>query len=157
MALAFGAALGSSGGGGSASTTLTVTTGATVPAGGRIFIVVGWYHATATAAASGGGLTWVSDGVRINTTTANYHTAVLSADAPSGLASGTVLTVTFSVASDNLAISCFYATGVTSGASGYLDGTAVGGNGTTTAHTTASLATSNADDILVGGAWIDTI
>jgi hypothetical protein len=155
VAIAFGASLGTASDGGVTGTTQTVTTTATVPSGGRVVIVTGWFSVGTTASASGGSLTWVNDGVFVNTTTASYHSAILSADCPSGLASSTVLTVTFSATSDNKTVSCFYITGAVSGASGYLDGAAVGGSGTITGWATASLTTTNANDILIAGGYID--
>lgn len=155
MAIAFGASLGTAVGGGSSATTLAVTTTGTASAGSRVYIVTGWYTTGVTASASGGGLTWVNDGTFTNTTDANYRAAVLSADAPSGLAASTSLTVTYSSAAFARALSCFYFTGVATGASGYLDGAVVGASGTAAGWATASLTTANADDVLVGASWID--
>lgn len=158
MAIAFGAALGTAVGGGSGATSLTVTTSATVPAGSRIIILTGFYNTGVTASASGGSLTWVNDGVTVGTADTGYHTALLSADAPSGLASGTVLTVTYSGSAFARSISCFYLTGVATGASGYMDGATVGGSATAaTTWATASLSTTNATDALVAGGWQDLV
>jgi hypothetical protein len=155
MAVAFGAVLGTSEV--DAGSSLTVTTSALVPAGGRVVIVTGGFATGTTATGSGGALTWATDGHVVNGSDARYHSSILSADCPAGLAASTVLTVTFSGATNNKTISCFYITGAVSGASGYLDGAAVGGNGTVTAWATASLATANADDILISGGYIDAV
>lgn len=80
------------------STTAAFTTGATVAAGGFIVVTVTGFINTVPktlASISGGGLTWAIDIQGASTTSADAMCAVCSAQAPSGLASGTTITATF--------------------------------------------------------------
>jgi hypothetical protein len=100
---------------------------------------------------SGGGLTWSVD---VQARDASYnHGAIASADAPAGLASGTQLTATFSgsVGHGLMAASSF--TGVASVSP--LDVSASSTQGGVAAWS-ASVATTNASDLVLGWSGIDT-
>lgn len=145
MAIAFDANLGSDVDG----TTLTTT--AAAAALSRVFLMVWHQHATATiSGASGGGLTWVVDRPSYNGGT-SHHITLLSADAPSGLASSTVITPTVSggPADFGPAICACSFTGLKGGASGYIDVSITDkvAFGVTT-WTTNNYVTTNANDLL---------
>jgi hypothetical protein len=74
-----------------ASATQTLTTTAAAVAGAKILLAAGAAGVAASSCA-GGGLTWTLQG---SSTSGGYTTSIFSADAPAGLASGTVLTVTY--------------------------------------------------------------
>jgi hypothetical protein len=98
MAIAFDASLGGTAFTTGTSTTAAHTTTAAAAAGSRIIVCVGDFSPTVTVSSvSGGGLTWVKD-AQDSTTTSGHSArgAVFSADAPSGLASGTTITATYS-------------------------------------------------------------
>jgi hypothetical protein len=96
MAIAFDQDLGSNNSGGGSSNTVTLTTSATASAGTRIVVWASAYAITNTVdSCSGGGLTWVRD-LNVSPGSNNPQGAFFSADAPAGLPSGTVLTVTYS-------------------------------------------------------------
>lgn len=92
------------------ATTIALTTSAAVTAGAEVFVAVSWTHATATCSLSGGGLTWTQRVAHV-TATGSARIAIFTAPAPSGLASSTVLTATFSVTSPNRFIGCCASTG----------------------------------------------
>jgi hypothetical protein len=78
----------------SAQTSITLTTTATVPAGDTIIVGTGAFNSpNRTMAITGGGLTWTNDKSAAN---GGDFAAIHSGPAPAGLASGTVLTCTFS-------------------------------------------------------------
>lgn len=74
----------------------TITTTGAVASGGRVFVETGFFGVATgtTITVSGGGLTWTTHTKII--TGGAWGEAFASAPAPAGLASGTVLTVTFS-------------------------------------------------------------
>jgi hypothetical protein len=152
MALAFGATLGT--GGSVEGTSTTLTTGSAVPAGGLIVTGCGFYKndSISSATVSGGGLTWQADKFVSPFTDTAYVVALNSAAAPSGLASGTTLTV--SLVGDAFAplFAAVYFTGAAT--SSWLD-LAGAGSGATSASWTTSVTTTNADDVVVGFVWTD--
>ena len=75
--------------------TLPVTTSGTIASGSKIILSVGWRTATTLSSVAGGSLTWTIDRQIVNAA-ATQHAALVTADAPSGLASGTTITLTFS-------------------------------------------------------------
>jgi hypothetical protein len=81
----------------SGGTTLAITTTQTVSAGSLIVLAVGWYTTSGITitGVSGGGLTWTVDK---QGGPFNVKSGIVSAPAPSGLASSTSITVTFSAA-----------------------------------------------------------
>jgi hypothetical protein len=76
----------------------------------------------------------------------NRHVAIYSAQAPSGLAGSTNIQVTPSGTVNNKGMALAYTTGIAT--SSPVDGTASGGTGTTTAWSTGSISTANADDLI---------
>jgi hypothetical protein len=152
MALAFDADLGS------ITNNASLTTGAAAAAGSRVFVFVWWYDATATLTSGswGGGLSWVADHQFHGTIAGDQNIGIGSADAPSGLASSTAITPTFSAAVDfgpGIAAASF--TGVETGASGYVDVTSTGKEDFEETWTTNNLVTTNADDLLLGLSVVD--
>lgn len=145
MAIAFNANLGT------VTNAASLTTSAAAAAGSRVFVFVWWFDPTATCTgAGGGGLTWVVDKQGLGTLAGDQNNAIVSADAPSGLASSTVITPTFSAAVDfgpGIAAASF--TGIATGASGYVDVTSTFKEDFEEVWTTNNLVTTNADDLLI--------
>jgi hypothetical protein len=80
-----------------ASGTIAFTTTSAVAVGGFISVQVGWFDTAATlSSVSGGGLTWTIDKQGRPANPSSDNTALVSAQAPAGLASGTTITATFS-------------------------------------------------------------
>lgn len=75
--------------------TLPVTTSGAIAAGSRIILCVGWRTATTLSSCSGGSLTWTIDR-QLQDASLARNGAFVSAYAAAGLASGTVITLTFS-------------------------------------------------------------
>lgn len=146
MALAFDADLGS------AASAASLTTSAAAASGSRVIVFLWWFDATAnlTGGSWGGGLTWVADHQFRGSGGGDQCCGIASADAPSGLASSTSITPTFSAAVDfGPAIAAVSFTGVETGASGYIDVTSTGKDDFEETWTTNNLVTTNADDLLV--------
>lgn len=151
-AIAFDKTLGQLGQNASSST-LKLTTSAAAVSNARVFVFVDWYGASGTLSSlSGGGLTWTID-VQAKDST-DYHTAIASASAPTGLPASTVLTATFSANVINGLIAAGSFTGIASTsprdatASNLQDGVAAW---------TGSVQTTNANDLVVGWSGVDTI
>lgn len=131
------------------ATTIALTTTQNVASNGFIVLPVGWGDATKTlSSVSGGSLTWTIDKQGNAGNGSNGCSAIVSAQAPSGLASGTVITATYSGATVGRAIGGTSFTGVATStpldtSSGPTDFAA------TTAWTTAS-TTIAAGSVLVG-------
>jgi hypothetical protein len=111
------------------ASTIAVTTTSVVAASRRITIFAGWFGtATISSVADDGpGLTWVVDAQAAPST--DRHAAWISADAPSGLASGTTITITLSAGNTDRAAQVSSWSGMETGATGY---TGVTGSQTTT-------------------------
>jgi hypothetical protein len=133
------------------STTIAVNTTLTVAAGGFIVASVGWWHASATlSSVAGGSLSW-SIAVQGKNSIANPASALVWAQAPSGLASGTTITATFSASVNGRQIGISSFTGVDT--SSPVDTTVAVQSSSTTAWTaTASIA---AGSVLVATAHLD--
>jgi hypothetical protein len=132
-------------------TTMTLTTAAAAVAHARVVLFVGWNDASRTLlSVSGGGLTWTVDGQVKDAN--NDHLGIASADAPAGLATGIVLTATFSASVTHGLISAASFTGIAAAA-------AVDAVASTTqagvAAWSASVTTLNASDLVVGVSTID--
>jgi lysophospholipase L1-like esterase len=135
-----------------ASTTMKLTTSAAAASQSRVFAFITWNNATRTLSSlSGGGLSWSVD-VQARDASGN-HGAIASAYAPSGLASGVVITATFSgsVGHGVMAASSF--TGIAQ--TGSLDATGTSTQGGV-ASWTANVGTTNASDLVLGWSSIDT-
>jgi hypothetical protein len=133
--------------------TATLTTSSAAAAGSRVFVFIWWNEldGICTGMSAGGGLTWVVDHqyqVAFDTATC---LAVLSADAPSGLASSTNLTPSFNTAPDfGPGIAAHSWTGVQTGASGYVDANTAGLQDFNETWATSSLTTTTANTLLFG-------
>jgi hypothetical protein len=80
--------------------TMKLTTTAAAAANTRVFAFVVWSGASQTlTSVSGGGLTWTVDSQFKDP--ANYHVAIASANAPSGLATKTAIQATFSASTSH--------------------------------------------------------
>ena len=140
--------------GGTWSSGRNLTTTAAVPAGAKIIFVAMWASPTANNVAptmSGGGLSWQADlaGEELLAPhRAECH--IFSADAPSGLASGSTLTITATGSSSwGVHYHAFYVEGLET--SSYLDGTSFDATSVSAGTwTSPTIATANADDLLVG-------
>lgn len=126
-----------------------LTTTASVPAGGKIWVWVGWAAATTlntVADNSGSPLSWT---IAATVANGNAKQALVWADAPAGLASGTVITATFSAASGSRYMQGAYSTAVKAGAAAAV---AAPGTGGTTNWASGAL-TVPAGSILIGGCY----
>jgi hypothetical protein len=95
------------------ATTIPFTTTATVAVGGFIVVDVTWGSKTiALSSVSGGGLTWTIDKQGASSIAALVSCAKVSAQAPAGLASGTVITATYASTTVGRGISGSSYTGV---------------------------------------------
>jgi hypothetical protein len=135
------------------SGTMKLTTKATAAANTRIFAFVVWTNASRTlSSVSGGGLTWTVDAQVKNA--ANFHVAIASANAPSGLASGVTITATFSGAVKHGDIAAASFSGVS--ATSPVDAVATNiQNGS--ANWTATINSTNANDLVLGWSVLDAI
>jgi hypothetical protein len=135
------------------ATTRTFTTSVAAPSNSLIVAVCTWGAGSAVAGTfSGGGLTWSTDQTNSFNFGFVFSIGIFSAPAPSGLASGSVLTLTGAAGID-ANISVCYVTGMD------LSGTRKDvshGQGASTANWDSGAATTtNADDLLIGGSLID--
>lgn len=134
-------------------TSTVLTTTAAVASGGFIVLGVGWLGAGVTiSSVSGGGLTWVIDEQGLDANgPGGLQGGIVSAQAPSGLASGTNITVSWTGGSaSNILIGGSSFTGVKT--SSALDTTAAAlgvDSPTSTGWTTRSM-TSAAGSVLIG-------
>lgn len=147
MAIAFGAAIGEKHNSDN-GTTDVFTTSASVPSGGKVIFNAIWFGTPTASSVSGGGLTWSIDK---QGKSGSYGAAIISADAPAGLSSATAITITYSGATDTCMASAYYITGAATAS--FVDTTGQG-NGTSTTLS-ASMTTTNADDLLATLAFID--
>jgi hypothetical protein len=130
---------------------MTLTTNGAAVTGARVFLFVSWTHSTRTLmSVSGGGLTWTVDRQQ-KAAGNNARVAVASAPAPSGLASGVVLTATFPGPVGHGLIAAASFTGIA--AASPVDATA-SSTGSGTAWST-SVTTINSDDLVIGFSTID--
>lgn len=151
MAIAFDAQLGSNQVAATA-TTITLTTANTVASGGFIVLLVGNFitGTPVVSSVSGGGLTWAVDKTVKNS---QLGIGLASAQAPAGLASGTVLTATYSATTTSRGISGVSFTGIAT--STPVDATASATPATGTAWNGGGVVTTNANDVVVGAAMGD--
>lgn len=138
------------------SSTIATTTTGTIPAGAKIWVVVGWFGTSTLSSISDGTNSYTID-QQSKSGGGNTSASISSADAPSGLASGTTITATFSAATaGDRSIGIFYSTGVQTGA-----GAAYGATGANSASSSTAWATGNitvaSGDILIGFShWEDS-
>ncbi len=135
------------------STTMKMTTSAAAASNTRVFAFVTWSNATRTlSSVTGGGLTWSVD--EQATDTANFHVAIASASAPSGLPSGTAITATFSgsVNHGDMAAASFLGIAATNPVDAVASKAQAGATGWT-----VGLTTSNPNDLVLGWSTIDAV
>lgn len=127
-----------------------LSTGSAVSAGAKIIVIAGRFNssATVTLSCSGGSLTWVADH---NVTSGNLRIYIFRADAPSGLASGTNITVQASdVGGSDIQIGAGSFLGLDSGGP-----TAFNGGGATGTSWAPGTVGGNSGDFYIGGAFED--
>lgn len=140
-------------------TSITLTTSQTVASGGFIVVGVGafnWFDTVNVGTVTGGGLTWTVDKIQHPGGGADGY-AIISAQAPSGLASSTAISVPFvndtGVVAYPIIGGCSF-TGVAT--SSPIDGTPLGVNGSgVTSWSSGSYAIA-AGSVIVGGVYIDS-
>jgi hypothetical protein len=156
VAIALDKSLGSANGGGGNQSQVQLTTSQAAAAGSKIFVAVGHFRNAVTGVSDNGpGLTWSQVSEVAN---GSNYISLYMADAPSGMASGTVITVTFAAANTLSPQICAASwTGVVTGTT--TDGGAKTGTGSGTGWSTAGITTTNADALVVcagkGGAGAD--
>lgn len=125
-----------------AGTTHTLTTGAAVAAGALVVVMVGVFSnfSGGVASVSGGGLTWTID----HEAGSYLATAIASAPAPSGLASGQVITVTLDASLAPCFILAASFTGVDTGSGRVVDSDS-GNADLSAAWSTAALTVTSGD------------
>lgn len=136
----------------SSTTSLAFNTTATVASNG--FIVAqagGWFTADTLTSVSGGGLTWSVDASGDYSGGNPQYVAIASAQAPSGLASGTTLTFNFSGSVQYKTVGAMSFTGVAASSALDVAGTDQEVAGTL-AWSTGSLSVA-AGSVIVGFSW----
>jgi hypothetical protein len=134
-----------------ASTTMNLTTTAAASSQSRVFAFIVWAGSNTLSSVSGVGLTWTVDGQAPGPYN-DYRVAIASAPAPSGLASGTVLTATFtgSVNHGNISAASFLGIATTNP----VDVVASSSQFGVTAWS-VPITTVNPNDLVVGASIID--
>lgn len=131
--------------------TAAFNTSSAVASGGFIVLCVGGWNVTSLSSVSGGGLTWTIDKQGHAADPANPLVAIVSAQAPSGLASGTTITATYSASATAPSIGGMSFTGVAT--SSPVDGTPVGPTGVATAAWATASYSLTAGSVLIGTSW----
>lgn len=135
--------------GGYGGTPTALTTNVTVASNSWVFVAISWYFSANVSSVSGGGLTWT---VLQNGGSAS-RLAIARAWAPSGLASSTAITPSFSSGDHdhrNMAGASF-----TGGDSSSFDANGVFGSGASgTAFTTGNVTAAGANELLVCAATV---
>jgi hypothetical protein len=149
VAIAFDKQLGSNATGAASSATIPLTTANAVASSGFITLLVGWFGTGTLSSVAGGSLTWAIDKTIKN---GSVGVAVVSAQAPSGLAASTVITATFSAAQAGRGISGASWTGVATSAP--LDASA-SATSSATGWTCGAVATIAANDVVIGACMGD--
>lgn len=130
--------------------TITLTTTAAVPAGDTILVGCGGFKTGApTVAVTGGSLTWTTDKAGAN---GSDQLAIARAIAPSGLPSGTVLTLTWSLAVAGPFIGAASFPNIISASPVDQSSSAAPATGTAWA---AAAITTTVTDTVVGVSWAD--
>jgi hypothetical protein len=138
---------------GASQTTVALTTTSAVASNGFIVLGIGWFGSTfLVSGVSGGGLSWSVDKQGV---TSSIGTALVSAQAPSGLASSTTITVTFTGSVDVPTIGGTSFTGVAT--SSPVDGTPLGPTEVTTAAWSSGSYTIAAGSVIVATNWTEGV
>ena len=148
MAISVPASLGTPVVPGTTNATIALTTNASASSGSKVWVLVTWFHSTVTlnSVGDGGSTVYTIDHQSKNGSTG---VAIVSADYPSGFASGGTLTATFSASgAADQQMAAFYSTGVLSGSgAGYG---AIGGSNNSSTTWDAGATTVLNGDILIG-------
>lgn len=132
---------------------VSVNTGSAVASNGFIVVCVGWFGTTnLVTGVSGGSLSWTRD---LNGAAASKGICIASAQAPSGLASGTTITVSWAggAGASEMIMGASSFTGVKT--SSPVDGTPLGATLASTVAWTTGNYTIAAGSLIVGGNWCD--
>lgn len=141
----------------STSTTISVNTSQTIASGAFIVVCVAWFdpfEVATLSSVSGGSLSWSIDKQGSSGVTFDPEEAIASAQAPSGLASGTTITATLSASisgnTSEIGVSSFLGVKTSSP----VDGTPIGpvNNGGATDLWTTGNYTLSAGSLMVGAA-----
>lgn len=136
---------------GASGTSGTLTTGAAAASGAAIFALVSWWSSTTpTPTFSGGSLTW-SKLIQVNNGGGDRF-AIWKADAPAGLASGTVLTTASLGSGDG----GWLIGGVSFTSVGSLVTTGQSTTATGTSWTSGAATNSTVGDLYLGGSGLET-
>lgn len=150
MSLAHGDSLGT--GNASQASTVSLSTAVAASSNSKLLLSVSGYVNTAGAAnpsvSVGGGLTWTRRAFAQGLAAANYFAAIFTADAASGLASGTTLTVDATSAVSGFCIGGVYLTGADVEATSTDTNGTASGTGAGSRSVTVSLTTTNAADYI---------
>lgn len=155
MAISTPADIGTTAPGGTGSS-LGLTTTAAVPAGGKIFVAICWFGSQTLSSVSDGTNTYTIDKTQTTPGTTNCRFAIASADAPSGLASGSTITATWSGTTADRKIAAAYSTGVQTGA-GAAYGAVGQGQSNNTAWSSTTTTVNNGDLLWGGCHWEDGV
>lgn len=127
----------------------SLTTSAAAASDSRVFVFVYWFGTQTCTGCSGGGLTWDDDVQVRGTVAGDQNQCIISAAAPSGLASSTVITPSFSATpSFGPGIAAASFTGVET--SSPIDATTTLKEDFEETWTTNNLVTATADTLLFG-------
>jgi hypothetical protein len=151
---AFGASLGGGSAGSAEGLTVTLTTAAAVPAGGHVVLSVKWYNAVTISSVAGTGVTsWTLDEQKNSGSDANFRIGLVSIKTSAGIASGTVITVTFSGNAFARGVIGAYWTGLAEDA--WEDVAAAGSNGNANPWSAGSVAPTVGESVVIGCSWVD--
>lgn len=134
-----------------AAATIALTTTAAVPSGGKIILAFAWYHASNVLSSVGDNGPGLDYRIDQQGQQANDHLAIVSADAPSGMSSGVVITAQITSGSSRYAQGCY----VTGAQTGDVDYAGAGANGTTAAAWSAGPVTVTNGDILMSACYLE--
>lgn len=147
--------IGNSGAIGASANPISFTTTAAVPGTGALVLVfVSFYDAIDDASFSGGGLTWTNDATRQGTGDANYKVKLFSAQAPTGLASGTTLSCSFGGGKGNPMICGLYCEGLDTTAP-FETSSGISTTGSNANYSCGSVTNVSANALIIGGCAID--
>jgi hypothetical protein len=154
VAVAFGASLGGDAAGSADGPTVTLTTAAAVPAGGHVVLSVKWYNNVTISNVTGTGITsWTLDEQKNSAADSNLRIGQVSIKTAAGIASGTVITVTFSGNAFARGVIGAYWTGLAE--SSWEDVAAAGSNGTANPWSAGAVAPTVDESVVIGSSWVD--
>jgi hypothetical protein len=133
----------------------TFTTSVTAPSSSLIIVLASFGRSVDPGAGtlSGGSLTWQTDQGNVFNGGYFYRFGIYSGAASSGLASSTVLTLTATGATDGVQFAAYYCTGLDLTAS--RKDVSNGAGAAATAWSSGSATSTNANDLVIGGSFVD--